>query len=131
MELFSKGIEIVGDVEKFRIEALEQLADQMKRAVDELAQRHEIIESYAKILYFTKSYPTLVKNHFGLGVSLRYEPEQVDLLHSLGLQNLLQITTRFIPVFVSVVRKKWRYIKLVSCASLFIGYGGGSSARTK
>ena len=86
MELFSKGIEVVGDVEKFRIEALEQLADQMKRAVDELAQRHEIIESYAKILYFTKSYPTLVKNHFGLGVSLRYEPEQVDLLHSFGFQ---------------------------------------------
>ena len=88
LELFSKGIEVVGDVEKFRIEALEQLADQMKHAVDELAQRHEIIESYAKILYFTKSHPTLVKNHFGLGVSLRYEPEQVDLLHSLGFQTL-------------------------------------------
>ena len=67
-------------IEKVRVEALEKLAGEIKMLNDELCQRYEIITSYSKIVFLIQSYPNLLSNHFELGASLRYEPEQPDLL---------------------------------------------------
>jgi len=67
-------------IEKVRVEALEKLAGELQMLNTELCQRYEIITSYSKIVFLIQSYPNLLSNHFELGASLRYEPEQPDLL---------------------------------------------------
>ena len=67
-------------IEKVRVEALEKLAGELQMLNAELCQRYEIITSYSKIIFLIQSYPNLLSNHFELGASLRYEPEQPDLL---------------------------------------------------
>ena len=98
LEIFSAITDKV-DLEKFQNEALEQLCDELQYTVTELCHKFEIINSYAKILFLTKSHPNLIKNHFAIGISLRFEPEQPDLLSTAEFSNF-----RFRSIFLRLFK---------------------------
>ena len=100
LEFLSNGMTEDENTERFRLEALEQLSDELEHTVSELSFKFEIIDAYAKILFLTKSNPNLIKNHFKIGISLRFDPDQPDLLLT-GVYNTLFTIPHFSSIMVA------------------------------